>query len=341
LFALGDARLCEISTIDSGFSDIEIFLCGRVKDLARDAHSLGMRTSEEIEAYLGQHGIVSVREHAAWARTIQRLARASKLARILPGIYALPSMADDFRIRILAVLAKDPDAVITGDAALVLANVRTTAKVIEFHSTRQLRLPPGFRQIHASPPIESVLTRENLRFVAPHWAALRIAHSDNGAAIDDVLRARRATISAFHDAISRFRRSRGNRLRRRVLWESRDEPWSQGERNLHQLLRQERLSGWTTNLAVESRGRLRYLDVAFPQLKLAIEFDGREVHAQAAVFEDDRERQNALVADGWTVLRVTWAMLSDPHSLMRLIKDVLSRLSKRPRFCYAPSSSTA
>lgn len=42
-------------------------------------------------------------------------------------------------------------------------------------------------------------------------------------------------------------------------------------------------------------------------------------------FENDRERQNDLVAEGWRVLRFTWAMLSDsPESVLRWIREVLS-----------------
>ena len=51
------------------------------------------------------------------------------------------------------------------------------------------------------------------------------------------------------------------------------------------------------------------VDLAVPELRLAIEHDGRAVHEQPGVFRDDRRRQNALVAAGWTVLRFTAADL--------------------------------
>jgi hypothetical protein len=58
--------------------------------------------------------------------------------------------------------------------------------------------------------------------------------------------------------------------------------------------------------------RVRYLDLAWPELKVAVEFDGFVPHSTRRVFDDDRARQNALVADRWTVFRVTAAMLRDP-----------------------------
>ena len=52
-------------------------------------------------------------------------------------------------------------------------------------------------------------------------------------------------------------------------------------------------------------GRYR-VDFAYPELRLAIEVDGFEVHGTPAALQADLERQNRLVAAGWTVLRFTW-----------------------------------
>jgi very-short-patch-repair endonuclease len=67
------------------------------------------------------------------------------------------------------------------------------------------------------------------------------------------------------------------------------------------------------NHRVRVGGRVRYLDVAWPDAKVAIEFDGFVPHSTRRVFDDDRARQNDLVADGWTVFRVTATMLRDPE----------------------------
>lgn len=47
------------------------------------------------------------------------------------------------------------------------------------------------------------------------------------------------------------------------------------------------------------------VDLALAELKIAIEYDGREVHERQDVFVRDRRRQNALVQAGWLVLRFT------------------------------------
>jgi very-short-patch-repair endonuclease len=67
------------------------------------------------------------------------------------------------------------------------------------------------------------------------------------------------------------------------------------------------------NYRVQVGGKRRYLDLAWPEAKVAVEFDGFVPHSTRRVFDDDRARQNDLVADGWTVFRVTKTMLeADP-----------------------------
>jgi very-short-patch-repair endonuclease len=70
----------------------------------------------------------------------------------------------------------------------------------------------------------------------------------------------------------------------------------------------------SVNHRVRVGGKVRYLDLAWPEAKVAVEFDGFVPHSTRRVFDDDRARQNDLVADGWTVFRVTSTMLRDPAS---------------------------
>ncbi len=53
------------------------------------------------------------------------------------------------------------------------------------------------------------------------------------------------------------------------------------------------------------------IDAAYPDLKLAIEADGRAAHSTPSNFERDRVKQNALTLDGWLVLRFTFSQIRD------------------------------
>lgn len=54
---------------------------------------------------------------------------------------------------------------------------------------------------------------------------------------------------------------------------------------------------------------LARVDLAFPEVRIAVEYDGREVHEREDVFVRDRQRQNDLLRAGWLVLRFTAADL--------------------------------
>jgi very-short-patch-repair endonuclease len=55
-------------------------------------------------------------------------------------------------------------------------------------------------------------------------------------------------------------------------------------------------------------GHRYVIDLAYPHLKLAIEYDGFEWHNSRSAFDRDRQRANHLTAEGWTVLRFTSEM---------------------------------
>jgi very-short-patch-repair endonuclease len=80
------------------------------------------------------------------------------------------------------------------------------------------------------------------------------------------------------------------------------------------------------NYRVQVGGRRRYLDLAWPDVKVAVEFDGFVPHSTRRVFDDDRARQNDLVAARWTVFRITKTMLdSDPVGTFRPIAADVTR----------------
>jgi very-short-patch-repair endonuclease len=58
-------------------------------------------------------------------------------------------------------------------------------------------------------------------------------------------------------------------------------------------------------------GRTCKIDLAYPELKIAIELDGWDTHRTRSAFDDDRARANALVLAGWIVLRFTSRSTAD------------------------------
>lgn len=65
------------------------------------------------------------------------------------------------------------------------------------------------------------------------------------------------------------------------------------------------------NAHVALRGRFYEIDCFWEDERVAIELDGGEVHKTTKAFEDDRERDRILTAEGYTTTRITWHQLHD------------------------------
>ena len=84
----------------------------------------------------------------------------------------------------------------------------------------------------------------------------------------------------------------------------------------------------TTQEEVHVAGHTYFIDIALPNLKIAIEFDGRikygdtvdEVHES---IEAEQRRQRNLELAGWTVIRVRW---SDLRVIDEVVVQVLAAI---------------
>lgn len=71
------------------------------------------------------------------------------------------------------------------------------------------------------------------------------------------------------------------------------------------------------------------LDMGYPQLKLAMEYDGRG-HLEAWQHASDARRLNKLDASGWSILRFTAAdVLRTPNAMAAQVRDAILRRSRR------------
>jgi len=146
-------------------------------------------------------------------------------------------------------------------------------------------------------------------------------------ALDLLMRQYNTDPVRFQMALDACPRRRGNRRRRKVVKRSQSRPWSQAEREYHDLFDRYHIKGWTANKTINVGGAQYKPDAAIPRLKLIMEIDGYSTHGNREAFESDRYRQNDLAKAGWTVLRFTWAMLAHPDEIIRTIKTTMARLS--------------
>lgn len=270
-------------------------------------------------------GLVVRRRHPSQTSAVDWLVRTGRLVPVLPGVYAAPERAALADVRMRAVCRAYPDAVLTGAAAARCSFwPAVPLRVIDVAVGHKVAPRTGYTLSRRVVPAELVDERGGLRFTSPALTALDLANAEWAEPIDRALRSRMTTLAGMHEALLATAYRTGNAERRRLLLDSRDEPWSEAERRVHRLLRGAGLRGWRANRPVVVGGRLYFIDIAFGRSKLAIEIDGRLHELDEDVFETDRWRQNALVRAGWRVLRFTWTMIVEhPELVLQEIRFAL------------------
>ena len=294
-----------------------------------------MSLQDEVRFVVEREGVISRRDHPSLAASVARLRRDGKLVSVLPGVYAPPAFAGERHVRLAALVRWAPEAVLTGSTAAQLTFWPTLPGAEIECALRWARDPqPGFRFVRRAIAPELVARRGDLQVTRPSLTALDLCGDHEGDGIDRALRTRTATLAGLWEAFALSGGRPGNADRRALLVDSRDQPWSAAERLAHRLLRGAGVRGWTSNAPVTLEGQHYFIDVAFRDLRLAVEIDGRLHEDDPDVFENDRWRQNALIAEGWTVLRFTWRMLQEHADVFvaavkRAVRSIRSARSRR------------
>ncbi len=208
-------------------------------------------------------------------------------------------------VRLRAASAWVPDGVLTGRAAARLTfwpEISVPVVPISFPTRRPTQ--PGFKITRERLPPELITEMNGLRVTVPALTALDLASSVGGEGIDRVLRLRLARLDDMAEALRLTPKRPGNGLRRRMLLDSKDEPWSEAEREGHRLLRSAGVTGWRGNVPVLCGETVYFVDIGFEALKLGIEIDGREVHRaeNREQFNHDRRKWTCLANQGWMLL---------------------------------------
>lgn len=275
----------------------------------------------DLDALLeANNGLLLARLHRRLKSSLSRWCRTGRLTRLLPGVYAHPGAADDLRTRLRAVLARVPDAVIAGAAAARLtAWPQEQVGEIEVITRGRRVSRPGYRMVRRRVPASHVLRRGRLSALSPELVAVDAAARDSGERIDHLLRSR-CPLEAIEAALHACPGRPGNQARRRVVRRSRSLPWSQAERRFHDMLDRAGIKGWSANATIRVGDAFYLPDVGFGATSVACEVDGYEHHSSREAFTRDRQRQNALVLAGWTVLRFTWDMLADEQAVVTAVR---------------------
>jgi hypothetical protein len=134
---------------------------------------------------------------------------------------------------------------------------------------------------------------------------------DVAAVVDDAVRNHQLRIADLASTLVEGRRRHPLALRAVLAaWQDgHDAGGSRRELGVLRAIRRARLPAPVQQHRVAVDGTTRYLDFAYPDLLIGIEFDGFAEHGRIrSTFDDDRVRRNGLTLAGWMMLHVTSAM---------------------------------
>ncbi|MCB2175899.1 MAG: endonuclease domain-containing protein [Actinomycetales bacterium] len=283
----------------------------------------------------GQSGLFTVAqalEAGATADTVRSRRRSGRWVRVAGDAFALAGAPVPVDARIQAVGLTWPDGVVCL-AAAALAHGLPVREPDDIDVIVARRTPSrhGLRT-HLLPLSETDVTRVGLtrltgldRTIADCLG--RLGPEDAQGVLAWTMTRGLLDPSELDRAIRERPGSWGNVPRRRALGMARLGAASVAELRLHDLLRRGDLSGWMPNAPIRDvTGRtIARADALFAAERVVIEVDGRAYHG-AERFQADRDRDNALVAAGYLVLRFTWLDLTKhPARTLARIRAALRR----------------
>jgi hypothetical protein len=252
--------------------------------------------------------------------------------RLFPDVYVHRDVPVTHALRSKGAWLLLPAAVVTGRSAAVLWGVELADPCDDVEVTVSAgahpRRVPGLRVRRARLPAEHCWQRAGIPVTTPEATSVRLAASVRGD--EAVIAVDRMVNSGIVDlgpvrALAAVQRGPGSSRARSVCALADGLAESPQETRLRLLIHRSDLPRPVAQYRVaDSRGgRIARVDFAWPERKVALEYDGLW-HADPEQFAKDRRRLNRLREAGWTVVFVTAADLYRPAELIARIAAALT-----------------
>lgn len=281
-----------------------------------------------------QAGVLSRRQaiaHGVPARTITRRVSTGVWRALHPGVYLVGGhrLTDEARVR-AGWLWGGECSTVSGPAAAfwhgMLGNRGFRIDLTMPRASHRRRRPGVFVRRRDLDPADRTTVR-GVTVTGPALSVLETAPVVwRGAQFLDRALQQHIGFPELHEAYCRAAGCRGMGPAGVMLVACADRADSAAERLMLGLLTGAGFGGFSR---AHPFGRFT-IDVAFPSDRVAIEVDGWAWHVDAERFAADRRKGNALVGAGWTLLRFTWADLTErPGEVVQEIRAALAEATTR------------
>jgi very-short-patch-repair endonuclease len=273
--------------------------------------------------------------------TVDRRVKSRQWQPLYPGVYLAdrrPGRADvradvradgrgaEVRVR-AALLWAGPGAHLSGRAAAWwygMAGEPPPVVGVCVDPRRRLRRRPGADVVRRELAAQDCQVHRGLAVTAPALTVLDTAVELGGggsAFLHDVLR-RSVLFAEVHAAHLRYAASPGAATAARLLRAAVERSAVEARHELRSLLRGAGVCGWTDSVRVDGHA----VDAAFPLARVAVLASGWAEPLDPRHAEATARRWTALVAQGWTIVHVTWRDLADrPHAVLAEIARHVAR----------------
>lgn len=288
-----------------------------------------------------QHGVFSTSQAADAGAG--RGARRHRLASrrwlpVTPTVMALPGAPPTREQRLfVGLLANGPGTAVSHRAAATLHGLPGFGESwFEYLRPRRRHQPQAVGIVHETIRLEEadVRTVDGFRVTTMARTLLDLAAVIHPRrlerAMDNALLAGLVAVVALTEVLRRLGgRGRAGTIAFRLALEERATGYVPPESELEaRFLRLLARAGLPIPVRQQSLGDDRVIgrvDFVYPDRRLIIELDGRRWHDAHLVWESDRVRDNALVAAGWRVVRITWHQLTRQQpETVRLLRRLLA-----------------
>ncbi len=250
------------------------------------------------------------------------------------GVLRLASVPPTAPRRAHAVALVVPGTWISHTTALELHGVTIDGPPQPPHVSSTSRIRLGVATCHESPmPSRSNLVLRNDILISRPWLALVEAAAvvderTLALLLDTAIQQGLVTPARTADTLAQQTRIRGSRALERLLDERLNGAGlvkSFFEHDLDRLLRRAGFPPPVRNYPVLLPGRRRrVLDLAWPDIKVALEADSWRHHSSTDDWGRTRTRDRELTALGWIIVPVVFADIRHPQALMQAIRDTIA-----------------
>lgn len=291
-----------------------------------------------------QHGVVSRQQllkNGGHPRTISRFVLANKCFPVFPGVYLVgrPQLTRD-GLLMASLLSSGDGSVLAARTSASLWGFLKHQNPIEVLRTQKGRRSRALIRVEGQRwwpelvvhrchdlPVDDVTVRRGFRLTSPERTLLdcaaRLPEKDFGWAFMEADRLELLDDRSLQACAGRSRGRKGGGVFKSMVFR-RIPNISEARSILEAIVLELVQSGLIPQPEINRRTHKYRPDFRWSAPGVLVEADGYEFHRGREAFENDTSRQNDLRAEGWTVLRFTWRMVTErPEEVASTIRRTI------------------